>query len=138
MSDTTSPQYFALLTKANVMQTPLAVPTAEGTPKWPNREKVRDIIGGWFLICGSLAASPATMLDAGLCWVQELLLATPAMPDATRAAFAERLRTLAAMIETLTPDDRTDALNERKHAVALLNSLESPGTFPTGGSDTVN
>lgn len=135
----TTPEYFSLLTKANVCATPLTLLRADQSVSTANREKARALIGAWFVSSAAIAASLTTMLDGSLCLLQEvLLLAHKQLTPAMRTALAERLTQLAALCTSLSEADVSAAFEERKHAMALVQSLESPTAFPTPGSESIN
>lgn len=136
---TSTPDFFTLITRANACAEPLTLLRPDQSVSTANREKVRALLGAWFFSSASVAASLTTMLDGSLCLFQELLLlAQKQMTPAMRTALAERLTQLAALCTSLSEADVNAAIEERKHAMALMESLDTPTAFPTPGSESIN
>lgn len=134
-----TPEFFALVTRANVCAEPLTLLRPDQSVSTANREKVTALLGVWFSASAAMGASLTTMLDGSVCLVQELLLlAQKHMTPAMRETLAARLQQLATLCASLTATDVEAAIEERKHAMALVESLQTPTAFPTPGSESIN
>lgn len=134
MSQPILPPLFSTVAKLNCLHEPVRLqiapdPQTPAVEKRANAAKAEVIVALTMLhAVEPLGASIPTTIHAGLLILQETSVAALQHSPANGAAIAERLRTLATLVEAVTPADVAAALDDRKHAHALLLTLKDDAT----------